>query len=88
MSETQWQGYLILVLALAPLILGVFIVTKRCEACLKFWAYQRLSTSKALIMGLSLDNSTWDKCKYCGHLRKNSDVYEDGGVGDSMDVDS
>ena len=81
----MFMGYFILALILAPLLLGVAIETQRCDHCQALWAYQELSVSEARALVTtktlstntqesSLIDQTWERCKYCGHLRRKDET--------------
>ena len=82
-------GYLILVLILAPLVLGVMIETQQCEQCKALWAYRDLSMLEAeerkealariadKALNTPLHEVTWECCKSCGHVRPRDDTYQD-----------
>ena len=84
----MFVGYFILVLILAPLLLGVAIETQRCEHCRELWAYQELSVAEARTVvaadtpDSSLADQTWEQCKYCGHLRRKDTVGQETDAGE------
>ena len=62
---------------MAPLVFIAINATLRCEQCGQRWAYKKISKSDARSIDVSVGDQTWEKCKFCGHLRLSDDAYND-----------